>query len=270
MKKLNVSNITVSALQPIKQGTLTHLQEAHQETTAALATHLANANNTTSTFGIIYGCRLNISGGNYTITQGAIFYNGEIFLVDAVGSTANPSGGDSRICKLVTTYVTAANADPVTMTDSSSVNVHEVRKIVIENGTSATVGYVGEYADLIRLHSNSMGASTATWNGNYSFTFDNNRYLHFTSVATGLSTIDVDLTNAMIGCVQRFSASFINADSLGVSGSFAPDLEWILPTGTEFFTSSLPIAIAFTGNTDVVGEITYLGLNRVAVKLYGV
>lgn len=274
MKKIDTTPITDAAQMTVKQGTLDHIQSAYQEMGSAILANIAQANTLTSITGIIYGCRLTISGGNYTVTEGAILYNGEVFLVDAVASTANPSGGNTRIAKIVTTFLTAANADPVTFTDGSNNNVHQIRKIVIENGTNATSGYIADYANIRRLSSSNVEAGTDSFSGTYTFSLDGNRNLVFGNATAGVSSMAFNVTNAMIGSVQRFSITFANADSLVIDGSVSADIEWILPTGTEFFSGSLPAAVTFSTATDVVGEITYLGYisgnHRIAIKLYGV
>lgn len=149
MKKLTAGDhITTSAGFPMKGGTLDFLQEAHQETTAAVVDGLLR-DNTADT--ILYGCIYADDGVNYTVTAGAIYSSGEVFLVDAVGSTALPTGSDLVIYKLVTTQFTDATADPVTYTDAVTYNVHDIRKIVIGTGTSGTSGYIGDFADLLSI-----------------------------------------------------------------------------------------------------------------------
>ena len=148
MKKLIANTyITSSVGFPVKGGTWDFLQEAHQETAKAIVDGLLQGSSSDT---IIYGCEYSDDGVNYTVTAGAIYHSGEIFLVDAVGSTALPTGSDLVIYKLATTFATSSDKDPVSFAGGGSNNVHSIRKIVIQTGTAATSGYLGDYDDLIR------------------------------------------------------------------------------------------------------------------------
>lgn len=131
MKKLDYSFISSSAAQPIKQGTLKHVQEAFQEPIDYICRSIFG---TTSGVNVLYGC-VNTTevGTTYTVSAGAVYYLGEVFLVDAVTATR---AGNVLIASIATTYYTDATADPVTFTDLVAHNVHEIRKIVLALGTS--------------------------------------------------------------------------------------------------------------------------------------
>lgn len=135
MKKLLTTFITSTVSQPIRQGTLNHLQEAHQETAIALAKTIIGNSYSSGIMYILHGCvATGTDPGVRTFTAGAIFYNNEIYLVDAVSFTS--TGGNVAICKIVETFV--GGVDPVIFTDGSTHNVHAVRKIVISAGTSGS------------------------------------------------------------------------------------------------------------------------------------
>ena len=148
MKKINTSPITSTVGLPIKSGTLNHLQEAYREIVESAVRSLIGNAYSTGSFYKLYGCENTGSGSNYIISAGAIFYNGEIYLVDAATFTA--AGGEVAVGTITTTNILAANADPVTLTNSTTANVHEVRKIVFASGVagssdvnfSALVGYI--------------------------------------------------------------------------------------------------------------------------------
>ena len=156
MKKINTSPITSTVGLPIKSGTLNHLQEAYREIVESAVRSLIGNAYSTGSFYKLYGCENTGSGSNYIISAGAIFYNGEIYLVDAATFTA--AGGEVAVGTITTTNILAANADPVTLTNSTTANVHEVRKIVFASGVagssdvnfSALVGYIQSenYKDL--------------------------------------------------------------------------------------------------------------------------
>lgn len=134
MKKIGYSYIAAGAAQPFKKGTWKHMQESYYEAIEALLnglvvnTTLANA---------LYGCLDSTPGtGTFTISAGAIYYQGEIYLVDA--ATFTPGGGQTAVCTITTTYYTDPTADPVTFTDAATHNVHEIRTIVIAAGVSGS------------------------------------------------------------------------------------------------------------------------------------
>lgn len=275
MRKINSSYITSTALQPFKQGTWTHLQGAYQDVAAALAQHLANGTNLSGGFGVLYGCNLADDGTNYTVTEGAIYYNGEIYLVDAVGTTVNPSGGNTRICKIVTTYLTAANADPVAFTDGSTNNVHEIRKVVIENGTNATSGYIGEFEDLQRTCAfNATQLDVASTGSTYTLSFNFNRTIDFAAFTSGVVQLEYDFNNAAIGCTQRISATMANADQLAALYDTFIILEICEGSTLTRVTgaSAYQTLKTASGSESIVVELTYLGFtsssHKIGIKIW--
>lgn len=145
MRKINTSSITSTVAMPFKSGTIDHLQKAYTEAVAALAKNMIGTDYDPTKFYILHGCVNSGSGSSYVISAGAIFYNGEVYLVDAATFTASGSTAVGTITK--TQEVT--NADPVTFTDGVSRNVHDIYKIVFAAGTSGS-GDV-DFADLVGL-----------------------------------------------------------------------------------------------------------------------
>lgn len=135
MKILDVTAVTDSAQIKIKKGTLKFLQDANYEALGSIVQGLIGATYSSSIAYVLSGCKNTGAGTNYIIGAGSIFYNGEIFLVDAASFSV--SGGNTAVCTIVTTqYVT--DADPVTFSDGNPYNVHNVRKIVIASGGSGS------------------------------------------------------------------------------------------------------------------------------------
>lgn len=134
MKILDVTPISTSAQMPIKKGTLQFLQDAYKECIDAILRGTIGSAYSASTYYILHGCVNSGAGTNYVISAGAIYYNGEIYLVDS--ATFSTSGGLNPIMTITTTQYTT-NADPVTFTNGSSNNVHDIRKIVISGGTGS-------------------------------------------------------------------------------------------------------------------------------------
>lgn len=268
MKKVKTSDISNSAQLPVKQGTLNHLQSSYQEVIAAIMQNIEGGGSLYSNFTILYGCQLTISGGNYTVSEGAICYNGEVFLVDAVGTTANPSGGQTRICRIVTTFLTAANADPVTFTDGNTYNVHEIRKIVIGNGTNATSGYVGDFASAARLCNTAAKQLTVASTGStYTHTFEVNRTIDYSTVTSGGVVFDFNFDNAAIGATQRMSLQLANADVIALSGASDRTFEICDGAVLTRVNNASPVLKTASGTENVVIEMTYLGFVASAYKV---
>lgn len=131
MKKLEYGYIASGVQQPIIKNTLQHIQEAFQEPIDALGKMLSGQFSGVS---ILYGCvNSTPAGPAYTISAGAVFYNGEVYLVDA--ATFTPGGGQTAVGTITTTYIAS---DPVLFTDGSTHDVHAIRKIVLAAGASGS------------------------------------------------------------------------------------------------------------------------------------
>lgn len=135
MKKLDVSAVTDSAQMKIKKGTLQFLQDANYEGFQAIVLASIGAAYDPAKVYALFGCVNSGSGNNYNITAGAVFYAGEIYLVDAVSFAT--SGSNVGVFQAVTVQYTN-NADPVTFTDGTVHNVHNNRKIRVIEGASGS------------------------------------------------------------------------------------------------------------------------------------
>lgn len=134
MRKIDESQITSGSEMYFKKGTWTHLQAAYTELFEALMRREFKSYSGTTMY-VIYGCVNSGSGSNYVISAGAVFYAGEIYLVDAATFTAG--GGQTAVATITTTQYTTF-ADPVTFSDGNPKYVHNIRKVVIASGTSGT------------------------------------------------------------------------------------------------------------------------------------
>jgi hypothetical protein len=136
MKLLDVTPITNSAQMPVKKGTLDFLQLAHKETTAATIIALIGSSYNPSTVYILYGPTVTSwATPNFVGVAGAAFYNGEVFQIDATSFTV--TGANVPVFSVLTTQYTT-NADPVTFTDATTKNVHNVRKMLIAQSASGS------------------------------------------------------------------------------------------------------------------------------------
>ena len=141
MKKLVIDSISDSAQMPIKKGTLQFLQDANYEAMQSIVLAAIGSTYDPTKVYVLYGCINSGSGNSYTITAGAVFYAGEIYLVDAASFTA--SGSNVGVFSIAITQYTN-NADPVTFADTTIQNVHNIRKMLISAGASGST--IGDYS----------------------------------------------------------------------------------------------------------------------------
>jgi hypothetical protein len=135
MKKLDVSSITDSARFPIKSGTLAFLQQAYGEALEGIIISLIGPTYNTTTMYVLSGCVNTGSGSNYTISGGYVFLNGEIYSVPSAGFST--TGTDVPVFVLFVGQFNI-NADPVTFTDNSVKNVHNIRQVFVQSGASGS------------------------------------------------------------------------------------------------------------------------------------
>jgi hypothetical protein len=202
MKKLDTSAITNTVAFPVKSGTLDFLQQSYQEGLTNTANSLIGGKSNASLFYVFWGCVNTGSGLNYIISAGAIYNNGELFLVDAVTFTA--AAGQLAVGAITTTFY-STNADPVTFSDAISRNVHQIRKIVFASGSSGSRDV--DFPNLVGAPNVLLNDQQATLNASYVAKFTQDRAVFFAS-ATVNTTITFDFTNAVPGVVVRLKWTF--------------------------------------------------------------
>jgi len=138
MKILDNSNITNTAQLPIKKGTIAFLQDSHKETVISLFKAMVGSTYNVLTPYVLFGLNDSGSGLSHNISEGAFVILGEIFQVDAVAFTS-ASGEVPYLNSIVDQYTT--DADPVTFTDLSVHDVHNIRKYEIVSGTSGDIAF---------------------------------------------------------------------------------------------------------------------------------
>lgn len=161
MKKLDLSPIAAGISMYVKGGTFQFLQLAYQEGLTELTTSRIGKSYDPTKGYILNGCVNSGTGSTYNISAGSIFFNGEIFLVDAVSFTI--SGSNVAEAVITTTqYVT--DADPTDFTDGIQRNVHNIRKIVFQPGLSGSGAF--DYVNAVDLKYRPVGAigQTIIWN----------------------------------------------------------------------------------------------------------
>jgi len=133
MRILDLKDVTDSAQMPLKSGTLQFLQDANHEAFSSIVIGLIGAGYNPGSVYLLNGC-LNVgSGVNYSFGAGAAFYNGEVYQVDPAYFTTIANQVPIFTIQ-ISQYL--ASADPVTFTDHTVRNIHNIRKIVISAGES--------------------------------------------------------------------------------------------------------------------------------------
>jgi len=155
MKKIDTTNITGNQKAPYIKATHDHIKESIQDTTGNIIKGLLGSY-TTGDLIVLYGCVVTANiPGTSSITAGAIYYNGEIYEVDANASLIT-TGSDTLVWGVVTDY---RSGDPVTWSDGVDRDLHRVDKLALSAGASgsglanyngATVKYMLEGAPIYR------------------------------------------------------------------------------------------------------------------------
>lgn len=136
MKRLITTAISGSVGMPLKSGLLDHIQSAYFEAIAEVGKCLIGFTYDTTKVYILSGLVNSGTFPNYNITSGAVFFNGEVYLVPAASFTiTNPN---VAVGVITTSYFAGVNADPVQFTDGNPRNVCEIRRIIIQPGLSGS------------------------------------------------------------------------------------------------------------------------------------
>jgi hypothetical protein len=245
MKKLDVSPISTTAFMPVKEGTWLHLQAAYQEAIDAIAQNVIGPNYALNTVYILYGCKNTGTGLNFIISAGAVYYNGEVYLVPA--STFTAPGGQTAIANIsIDNYVSGTIADPVLFTDGNQHNIHNIRLVKIAAGVSGN-----GIADFLNFKQSQLilQVKAAEVMANpYSIKFDGDYSLFFGTLAID-ANFNFDFTNAIPGAVITAKFTF------GAGRNFSVGT----PTGSQIVKDSGD-ASQVSNNTNTVYFI-YMGVN---------
>lgn len=131
MKRISVSQISdPDKLQPFTGYSLDFLQTASDDNIAgiieALVTKILGAYSLTVPY-VISGCVL--SDSNKDVTAGTLFYGGKFYETTSVNGTTN-------VARFILTKTQDATADPITFSDSTTGNVHDIYKYVATDAAS--------------------------------------------------------------------------------------------------------------------------------------
>lgn len=205
MKKIETTNIAALAKAPFLKATHDQYTETIQETTAAIVTGLIGSY-TTGDVIILHGCVVvaNIPGTS-TVTAGAIYYNGEIYQVDANASILSPA--NTLVWNTATTY---RSGDPVQWSDLTTRNLHAEVKFVLSNAVSgsgianyngATVKKINDIASSFTIQSSSNLTSPVVVVGRAR---RNGREVTYSLVVTGTTIAGATNYNWVINAPSGF------------------------------------------------------------------
>lgn len=141
MKKVQLNGISEGVRYPLTTLFAQHIQEAYAEIVDALVKGLIED---PSKLTILNGCVIGGASPNFTVSAGAAYYQGEIFLVDA--GTVNVPSGQTLVWRIEESY---AAGDPVTFSDNIPRNAHLIRKMKLVAGASGSG--VEDNAEAMRL-----------------------------------------------------------------------------------------------------------------------
>ena len=212
MRKIDTSYVTDTVAMPVKSGSIDHLQLSYQEALQSLANVLVGPGIVNNKVYILFGCVNSGSGSNYVISAGAVYYYGEVFLVDA--TTFTTASGQTAVANVVISY-NNTNADPVTFTDGNNHNVHQIRKMVISSGVSGST--IADFSNFLQTRIDLAQVVVPSMPSNYTVTFDQDRSIYVASAPNSF-TINLDFTNANPGAVVRMKWTFGAGLTVAING----------------------------------------------------
>lgn len=238
MKKIATSDITTTAGLPIKSGTLDHLQASYQDILAAICRNLVGAEFDPGTIYVLYGCVNSGSGSSFVISAGAVFFNGEVYLVDAVSFVT--SGGNVPTGILSETVVLAANADPVQFTDGSSHNVHvNIQFAIIAAASGTGIDFSNwVYVNTVKM----QRLLVAAFSSGYTVNFKQDKSIFFTAgLTSGGGTISWDFVGAIPGTIVKLKLAMAAATTLAFATPGGSTIVALAGSGTASKTNYIDI-----------------------------
>lgn len=140
------------------------IQDAAKEALDALAKRIIGSSYATNKVYVLYGCvATGTDPGARTVSAGAVFYNGEVYLVDAASFTTS---GNVAIATIADTA--DPTADPTLFNDNSTEDIHRVRKVLIAAGTSGTgIANLSDFIQAAKVAFTHLSGTQSTASGSY-------------------------------------------------------------------------------------------------------
>lgn len=249
MRKLDVSSIGNTTGMPIKGGTLEHVQLAYQEALTAVSKNIIGRDNDTTRAYILFGLVNSGTTGSMNVSAGAVYFNGEVYLVDAFTLTV----AQTAVASISTTYY-ATNADPVIFTDGVQRNVHQIRKITFADGASGSGLF--DFNNMVQSRIGLKNVQVATLPSNYTVKFDQDQTIFFAAASVD-TAFTFDLTNALPGTVVRLKWTY-GAGRL-ITFTIPPNVTLIKDSGNLTVANSTNLLYFLYVGTNAAGdhEISY-------------
>jgi hypothetical protein len=162
----------------------------------------------------LWGCE---SVSPVAVSEGGIFFNGEVFYTAGWSSGSLPPSPLVLIANISTNF---AAIDPVTFEDGTTHNVHALRTCIFAYGTSGT-GTIGNFTDFVRVNTTSFSrVNVAAAISSPTIALDRNRIIIYNSTSA-TTTITLDDTKAISGREVYINCAVANiSDSITFSGTY--------------------------------------------------
>lgn len=240
MRKVDVSSVNSTTGMPVKSGTIDHLQLAYQEVLTSIAKNLIGRDNDTTRAYILFGLVNSGSTGSMNVSAGAVYFNGEVFLVDAFTLTV----AQTAVASIATTYY-STNADPVTFTDGVQRNVHQIRKITFSDAASGSGLF--DFGDMVNTRLPLKNVQTATMPASVTVSFEQDKAIFYAAASVD-TDFTFDFTNAVPGTVVRVKWTYGSGRAITVTA----------PSGSTVVKDSGNLTVASATN---IIYFLYAGLN---------
>ena len=156
MKILDLNPVTPSVGVIIQKNTLLHITDAYKESFESLGKSMLPVSAYTGKLVVLYGCVITgTNPGARTITAGAVFYNGQVYQVQA--STFTTTGSQIGIWTLVD--LNAASIESK-LTDGTDVHMLVNNAFVFSAGAAASGLFDETSASIERVGTWKIGASS--------------------------------------------------------------------------------------------------------------
>lgn len=223
MKKIDTTNIAGLAKAPFIKATHDHIKESIQESTSNIVKGLIGSY-TTNDLIVLYGCVVTATiPGTSSITAGAIYYNGEIYEVDANASLIT-TGVQTLVWGVSTTYIAADLS--LTWSDGTIRNLHQIDKLALSAGASGSglANYNG--ATVKTLVQATAGTWTAltfsnSYTGTAEYSLDKRGYVRFRGKITAPAVVASSLFTTLPDSVCPSTSLSVFA-VIPQSSSFVP------------------------------------------------
>lgn len=252
MNTIDTSNvIDPNQEQPWKSTSLQFLEDSEKETFNNVVRSLIGSTYSTSQVYILWGCvrsgTADGGSGAVSVTAGAIFFNGEIYTVDAFSGTLVANNLYSAVS------VTVGSPDPTAFSNGASFSIHNVRKwlpVVAGSGSNLVSGWIPigrwtNYTPTISVDGSGSASGTAT--GWYKFEQDTLTIsIAASSVVIGSGTITVTFS------IPTIFGNPGNKQTWGVAYNFDGTIDRIRTS--TFPSSSGSGVIGLSGTSWTVGS----------------